>query len=250
MRAFSFGFSPVLAVGFLVAGCATTVSSTEGSSSALTTSEVTVNGKLVKYGTGGQGLPGATVCVDGHDGSCVTTGSDGSFSVSVSLDASEDLLIRATFDGDTPLVFPRRYGPSTGTVELGSFQMISASLFRSYVGALTGAAYDPTKGAVLVNVADGSWPGPYLGGATLAYAQGYRVVYNDDSGLPSLSTTATSASGRALASIGNIPVGTVNGTVTAAGKTCTAVDGWSSTDGSMRFPVIADAMVSAVAVCR
>jgi hypothetical protein len=239
---------PALLLSALLFGCSATAP-TVGSSAALSEADVapiSIHGKFVDYGTG-HPFSGATICLDGTD-TCVVTAADGTFSLQAAEGA--DLLVVASAGGYTTNAFPLHFDTGSQVADIGAYFLVPTPIFEHYVQVLSGQPYDPSKGVAMVNVAS-SWPvGSFLGGATVSYTPVEHVVYSNENGIPDLNMTSTTVGGRALASVGNVSPGEVAAQVSLPGKTCSAFQGWSSSTGNIRVPILANAIVSVIAVCQ
>jgi hypothetical protein len=213
------------------------------------TTTVVMSGHLQRYGNS-QPFAGASICLRGHVEPCTTTGADGNFSLSADLQVGEDILVVASADGFITNAFPRTYEGGT-TLPIGSYLFLERAIYDQYFEMLAGHAPDPTKGTVLVNVWQ-SWPsGPALAGGTVTLDPAARVVYTNESGIPDASATATTVGGRGLAAAAGIAPAEITGTAIVAGRTCRNAVGWRAQGNeTFRVPVVADAIVSAIAVCQ
>jgi hypothetical protein len=184
-------------------------------------------------------LAGATGCVLGRSVGCATAGANGAFSL-------EDIPAQ----GSGFVVSLPGYVTENFPVYVDSNAYYNVSIWQSTLLTMdaqnVGATFDPSTGAILFAVMDGS--GNSLTGATVSTFPSGAVVYLDSSG-PNPSLTATAGHGGLVF---GIQPGTANVTITS-NAVCRRASGigWppTMTGAVTAVPIVANELTRVHAAC-
>jgi hypothetical protein len=212
---------------------------------------ITIYGEFVNFADRSP-ASGLHVCArSGSDGHCVLTGANGKFTIT-DAPGNRQVVIIAWSDTTVTTILPRTTG--SGAFDAGRYLVMNQAIYNAY-SSLAGAAADPTKGLLSINVVSASSVGSGnlvgVAGATVELDTGPSFVYSGDNRIPDPTLTGTTVLGAGLATAPNVAAGTVDLFVTPSSGQCESVAGWLPTDPSAgaAAPVANNAVTSVIFSC-